>query len=116
MAQNNVSNTDWAALQQAEDMAYFRAEACLLSPGSYSLEEKKAICDGIDSITDEIDAALKADFESLPPEFRVKLLDMLCASGCMTPEWWSETLVGKMPGSHDDLVARNQADGNPKAE
>lgn len=29
-------------LAQAEDMAYFRADLCLYSPESYSLEEKKA--------------------------------------------------------------------------
>ena len=30
-------------LAQAEDMAYFRADLCLCSPESYSLEEKE-IC------------------------------------------------------------------------
>ena len=39
MAQNNVSNTDWTALRQAEDVAYFRADLCLYSPESYRLEE-----------------------------------------------------------------------------
>ena len=55
MAQNNVSNTDWTALRQAEDMAYFRAEACLLSPESYSLEEKRAICDGMTKATSKLE-------------------------------------------------------------
>lgn len=31
-------------LTQAEDMAYFRADLCCYSPESYSLEEKKEIC------------------------------------------------------------------------
>lgn len=31
-------------LAQAEDMAYFRADLCIYSPESYSLEEKKEIC------------------------------------------------------------------------
>lgn len=31
-------------LIQAEDMAYFRADLCLYSPESYSLEEKGRIC------------------------------------------------------------------------
>lgn len=34
-----INNTDWATLQQAEDMAYFRADLYLYSPESYSLEE-----------------------------------------------------------------------------
>ena len=44
MTATNASNTDWTALQQAEDMAYFKADLCLYSPESYSLEEKKEIC------------------------------------------------------------------------
>lgn len=31
-------------LIQAEDMAYFRADLCLYSPKSYSIEEKRQIC------------------------------------------------------------------------
>ena len=67
-----MTSTDWTALQQAEGMAYFRAEACLFSPESYSLEEKKAICDGIDESNELIEAALKADFESLPPSLKAR--------------------------------------------
>lgn len=33
-----------------------------------------------------------------------KLLDMLCAFGCMTPEWWKETLLGPIPDSRDQLL------------
>ena len=40
----------------------------------------------MEASTETIDAAMRADFESLPSELRVKFLDMLCASGCMTPE------------------------------
>lgn len=39
-----TNDTDWKALQQADDMAYFRAELCLYSPESYTLEEKRDIC------------------------------------------------------------------------
>ncbi len=31
---------------QTEEMAYFRADFCLYSPESYSLEERKQICSG----------------------------------------------------------------------
>ena len=34
-------------LQQDEDMAYFRANLCLYSPESYTLEEKRQICEDI---------------------------------------------------------------------
>ena len=38
------NETKWEDLRQAEEMAYFRADLCLYSPESYSLEEKKEIC------------------------------------------------------------------------
>lgn len=34
------------------------------------------------------------DFEQLPPNARAKLLDMLCASGVESSEWWWDVLVG----------------------
>lgn len=55
----------------------------------------------MDASTAAIDATLKADFESLSPEAQGMLLDMLCASGCITPEFWKETLIGMMPDSVD---------------
>ena len=39
-----MNDERWAELQQAEDMAYFRADICCYSPESYSLDEKKEIC------------------------------------------------------------------------
>ena len=90
-----TANTDWNELAERHEMAYFRAEVCLGSPQSFSLEEKKQVCDEMEASTAEVDAALKKDFKSLPPEFRVKLLDMLCTSGAESPEWWWDVLVGE---------------------
>lgn len=39
-----TNNAKWEELRQAEEMAYFKADICLCSPESYSLEEKKEIC------------------------------------------------------------------------
>lgn len=44
MTESIPNGTDWIALQQVEDMAYFRADLCLHSPESYTLEEKRDIC------------------------------------------------------------------------
>ena len=38
--------------------------------------------------------AMCEDFEQLPPNVRAKLLDMLCASGVESSEWWWDVLVG----------------------
>lgn len=40
-------------LTQAEDMAYFRAYLCLYSPESYSMDEKKEICNDMMSTSKE---------------------------------------------------------------
>ena len=69
----NTSNTDWTALQQAEDMAYFRADLCLYSPESYTLDEKRDICNEMVSSSKAILDAMREDFQAYPPEFRSKL-------------------------------------------
>ena len=44
MAATNATNADWTALQQAEGMACFKVDLRCHSPESYSLEEKREIC------------------------------------------------------------------------
>lgn len=90
-------------LQEDNDMAFFRADLCLESPGSFTAGEMARICDEMNSTNKAIEDAMRADFESLAPELRATLLDMLCDSGEMTPEWWCELLLGKMPDSPDDI-------------
>lgn len=90
-------------LQEDNEMAFFRADLCLESPGSFTAEEMARICDEMSSTNKAIEDAMRADFESLAPELRAALLDMLCDSGEMTPEWWRELLLGKMPDSLDDI-------------
>ena len=81
-------------LTQAEDMGYFRADLCLYSPESYSLEEKKEICNGMIESSKAVLDAMREDFESMPPDARAKLLDMLCQSGVESADWWWDVLVG----------------------
>ncbi len=80
---------------QAEDMAYFRADLCLYSPESYTLEEKRDICNDMMSTSKAVLDAMCEDFDQLPPDARAKLLDMLCQSGVESPEWWWDVLVGE---------------------
>ena len=81
-------------LTQAEDIAYFRADLCCYSPESYSLEEKKEICNDMMSTSKAVLDAMDEDFEQLPPDARAKLLDMLCASGVESLQWRWDVLVG----------------------
>lgn len=90
-------------LQEDNDMAFFRADLCLESPESFTTGEMARICDEMSSTNKAIEDAMRADFESLAPELRAALLDMLCDSGEMTPEWRCEVLLGKMPDSPDEI-------------
>ena len=74
-------------LTQAEEMAYFRADLCLYSPESYTLEEKKEICNDMMATSKAVLDAMREDFEQMPPEARSRLLDMLCQSGVKDPQW-----------------------------
>lgn len=98
------TNADWNHLREEHEIAYLRADICLGSPQSYSLEEKRQICEDMDASTKAIDAAMRADFWSLPAEARDRILDMLGASDCETRRWW-EDLLGVHPS---DLTQENQ--------
>ena len=77
------------------ELAFFRADVCLGSPQSFSLEEKAKICADMEATNKAIEDVIRADFETMPPQFQARLLDMLCASGCMTPEWWKRNAIWK---------------------
>ena len=90
-----MTNEQWQELAQEHELAYFRADVCLGSPQSFSLGEKRDICEQMESTSKAIEDAMRRDFEQLPPDARSKLLDMLCQSGVETPEWWWDILVGE---------------------
>ncbi len=80
-------------LIENHEIAFLRADICLGSPESYSLDEKRQICEDMAASTAEIDAAMRADFESLPDFAKKKLLDMLGAPGTPEREWWEDILL-----------------------
>lgn len=84
-----INEVKMAELTQAEGMAYFWADFYICSPESYSLDEKKVICNDMMSASKAVlDDAMREDFEQLPPpDARAKLLNMLCAFGVKSPQW-----------------------------
>ncbi|MBQ9044068.1 MAG: hypothetical protein IJ111_14790 [Eggerthellaceae bacterium] len=84
-------------LIEANEIAFLHADICLASPESYSLDEKRRICEGIDASTAEVEAAMREDFQSWPPEAQAKMLDLLELADPGNFAWWLETLVGKTP-------------------
>ena len=103
-----MNDEKWTELQQAEDMAYFKADLCCYSPESYNLDEKKAICNDMISTSKAALDAMRADFEQLPADARSKLLDILCRSGVESPEWWWDVLVGEGGPLYRELEAVRQ--------
>ena len=79
-------------LVEEESLAHLRAEICLFSPESYSLEEKGQIAEDIDRTGSEIEEAMREDFRRMSPEGQAAMLSLLEASGCMSREWWEEVL------------------------
>ena len=96
-----MTNEQWQELAQEHELAYLCADVCLGSPQSFSLEEKRRICEDMDASTKAVDAAMRADYWSLPAEARGKLLDMPGESGCETRRWWEE-LLGVYEGTHNN--------------
>ena len=88
-----MTNTNWNKLHEDHEIAYLRADICLGSPESYSLDEKRRICEDMAASTAEVDAAMRADFESLPDFAKARLLDMLGAPGTPEREWWERILL-----------------------
>ena len=86
------TNEEWARMMEKHEIAYLRGDLATSSPQSYSLDEMREISEGMDASTAEIDAALRADFWSMPAEARGRMLDLLGVSGCETRAWWEELL------------------------
>ena len=102
---NMMTDEQWDVLREEHEIADLRADICLGSPESFSLEEKKQICADMQASTEAIDAAMRADFETLPDFAKKELLDMLGAPGTPEREWWENILLplDKLPGNTDDL-------------
>ena len=88
MTKPMMTDEQWNALREEHEIAYLRADICLGSPQSYSLEEKKQICEEMAASTAKIDAALRADFEALPPVAQDKMLDFLRKADPGNFDWW----------------------------
>ena len=88
-----MTTTNWDQLCENHEIAFLRADVCIASPESYSLDEKRRICEEMDASAAAIDAAMRKDFESFPDFAKARLLDMLGAPGTPEREWWERILL-----------------------
>ena len=89
-----IDNDEYKRLLEDHEVAYFKGDLATSMPESYTLDEMREISEAMDASTQAIDDAMRADFESLPPEAQAKLLDMLAGSGTESREWWEQVLLG----------------------
>lgn len=89
-----MDDEEIARLKEDHAVAYFRGEMVADCPGDYTVEEMKEIYEGMVESTKQVEAAMKEDFKSFPPEGQAKMLDMLVNSGVETPEYWRNLLLG----------------------
>ena len=88
-----MNDKQWKDLMVEHELAYLRGDLATSSPESYTIEEMKAISDGMFASTAAVDAAMCADFETLPDHAKKRLLDMLGTPGTPEREWWENILL-----------------------
>lgn len=77
---------------EEREMAYFRAELVLLSPESYSLQEKAAICEGMLVADAKAHEAMRSNFWMLPHELRPVLFKALLRESSFNEQHWRRML------------------------
>ena len=95
--------TDWNQLAIDHEIAYLKGDLATSSPESYTVEEMRAISEGMDASTAEVEAALKADFAAMPALAKGKMLDLLKQADPSNYKWWHTLLVGERPDSLNQI-------------
>ena len=60
---------------------------------NYTIEEMKAISDGMFASTAEVEAVMRANFQAMPKYEQERMLQLLASSGTETREWWARILL-----------------------
>ena len=89
-----MTTTNWNQLRENHEIALLRGDLATSSPQSYSLEEMKAVSEGMDASTAEIDAALRADFQAMPAFAQQRMMELLEKADPGNIRFWEEILLG----------------------
>ena len=92
-----MNNSQWNHLLQEHELAYFRCDLATSSPQSYTIEEMREISQAMDESTAEVDAAIRADFNELPPHAQARMLELLESAEPDNMTFWREVLGVAMP-------------------
>ena len=88
-----MNDKDWNDLMLSHELAYLRGDLATSSPESYTIEEMKAISDGMFESTAEVEEAMRRDFRELPPHAQAKMLNLLQQADPENVDWWRRLLV-----------------------
>ena len=91
------TEAEWAQLMEEHELAYLRGDLATSSPESYSIEEMREISAGMDESTARVDAAIREDFNSLPPYAQARMLELLAGADPGNMAFWNEILGLDMP-------------------
>ena len=92
-----MTDTQWNNLIQEHEMAYFRGELATSSPESYSIDEMREISAAMDRSTAEAEAAIRDDFNAMPPHAQARMLELLAGADPGNMEFWKKLLGLDMP-------------------
>ncbi|MBQ9001451.1 MAG: hypothetical protein IJ087_06325 [Eggerthellaceae bacterium] len=88
-----TTNTDWRKLYEEHEIAYLRGDLATSSPESYTLDEMREISAGMDASTAEVEAAMRADFNSMSPAMQARMMDLLGKADPENIDWWRRLLL-----------------------
>ena len=91
------TEAEWAQLMEEHELAYLRGDLATSSPESYSIEEMREISAGMDESTARVDAAIREEFNSLPPYAQARMLELLAGADPGNMAFWNEVLGLDMP-------------------
>ncbi len=89
----DARDINWGLLNEEHEIAYLRGDLATSSPESYTIEEMKAISDGMFASTAEAEAAMRVDFQAMTKTEQKRMLQLLASSGSETREWWARILL-----------------------
>lgn len=88
-----ATNTDWRKLYEEHEVAYLRGDLATSSPGSYTLDEMREISADMDAGTAEVEAAMRADLNSMSPAMQARMMDLLGKADIENIDWWRMLLL-----------------------
>lgn len=103
-ASHSNDTINWDKLAEKHAVAYLRGDLATSSPESYTIEEMKAISDGMFASTTEVEAALRTNFSSMTPETQGVMLDLLKEADPDGIDWWLSILIGRMPDNLSEIT------------